>query len=240
MEMTRQALEDYTNKLLLEIHKDFGIPLEELTNRYIKETCLPCTPTVGPSKTKREVKPKPDANMCQYLTAKGQPCKFTSKEGENMCGIHLRKNGNTTTAPTKNDTPCKGLTAKGGPCKFKALTNCEYCGTHQKKINGAAPRNPSAPKDLKDRLALLTEEPEEPEAELEDLLDPEDVDELRERLRDPLINKAIKNRLEEEQDEEIDEEDNWEEQMCETPNSRQKLNELLSNESILTADTDED
>jgi len=118
MDLTRQALEDYTNKLLLEIHKDFGIPLEELTNRYIKETpamCLPCTPTVGPSKTKREVKPKPDANMCQYLTAKGQPCKFTAKEGETMCGIHLRKSGNTTTAPTKRDNPCKGLTTKGGP-----------------------------------------------------------------------------------------------------------------------------
>lgn len=241
--LTRQALENYTNKLLLEIHKDFGIPLEELTQRYLKET--PCLTPEAPqvpqpkSKIKREVKPKPDANMCQFVTAKGQACKFCAKENQTMCGIHLRKSGNPSSAPTKSDTPCKGLTAKGGPCKFKALPNCDYCGTHQTKLNKTAETPKETPKplmDLKSRLALLTEEeePEEPQrptCELEDLLDPEDADELRQRLKEPNINSKIKSILEVEEDEE---ETNWEEQMCDSPTSRQRLNELLS------ADTDDD
>lgn len=235
LNLTRQALENYTQGLLLEIHKDFGIPLEELTQRYLKETPdLPMeNQEVNKTKNKREVKPKPDANMCQFVTAKGQACKFCAKENQNMCGIHLRKSGNPSSAPTKTVTPCKGLTAKGGPCKFKALPNCDYCGTHQTKLNKTAETPKETPKplvDLKSRLALLTEEPEEPTCELEELLDPEDADEIRQRLKDPNINSKIKNILEVEEDEEA----NWEEQMCGSPTSRQRLNELLS------ADTDDD
>ncbi len=177
----RASLQGYRDGLLTDISKTYNIPLTDLQARYGGEEVT--LPTSEPQKKKREVKEKPNAVMCKGLTAKGGPCKFVACQGNEYCGIHLRKMGavQTSSQPqsqTSNKVQCKGVTAKGEPCKFLADPDTCLCGTHLRK-SGTSPtppakgKKPAAPPaapsaasapvpDLQARLAaLLAEEDEE-------------------------------------------------------------------------------
>ena len=235
MSQIRQSLNGYRDNLLKDIANTYNIPITDLQERYgNKDVTLP---TAEPQKKKREVKEKPNAVMCKGLTAKGGACKFVACQGHEYCGIHLRKMGESSgTVTTSNKVQCKGKTAKGEPCKFLADPETCLCGTHLRK-SGASPTAPTkgvqettatapapapatAPAtagpvpDLQARLAALLseedEEEEEPTISLEELIIP-NKEEIMEKLRE----------------EDSDVEEDAIDQMCETPPSRQKLNELL-------------
>jgi hypothetical protein len=184
------STETYLKAILEEVCDTYELPKEEVLKKYLSGDHEVILPTPNRSQ-KREVVPKPDANMCKGLTAKGGPCKFVAQPGCELCGIHLRKSGQSSSKAVEEKVLCKGLTAKGGPCKFVAKAGCEYCGTHLKKMGETSETNSTpTPKPKTEK-----EKEKEPEKEKEK---EEKVMSLQDRL-----NKIMAGEDEEEEEEEI-------------------------------------
>ena len=179
----RLSTESYLKVILEEVCDTYELPKDEVLKKYLSGDHDVVLPTPNRSQ-KREVVPKPDAKMCKGLTAKGGPCKFVAQEGCDLCGIYLRKSGQSSSKVDEEKVLCKGLTAKGGPCKFVAKAGCEYCGTHLKKMG-----EPTQPEKEKKKE-------KEPEKEKEKEKE-EKVMSLQERL-----NKIMADEDEEEEEEE--------------------------------------
>lgn len=248
------STETYLKAVLEEVCETYELPKEEVLKKYLSGDHEVILPTPNRSQ-KREVVPKPDANMCKGLTAKGGPCKFVAQAGCELCGIHLRKSGQSSSKADEEKVLCKGLTAKGGPCKFVAKAGCEYCGTHLKKMGETSETTPKPKTEkkkekepekekekeekvmsLQDRLNKImaeeeeeigdiSEEEEEEEEEIGDIL-PGPDEALISELVGKKTSKKIKEILTEEEDSDMDEEE-YIKQMSDTPKSKEKLNDIL-------------
>lgn len=221
------SAETYLKAVLEEVCDTYELPKEEVLKKYLSGDHEVILPTPNRSQ-KREVVPKPDANMCKGLTAKGGPCKFVAQPGCDLCGIHLRKSGQSSSKADEEKVLCKGLTAKGGPCKFVAKAGCEYCGTHLKKMGETSETNstptptpkpktekkkekePEKEKEkeekvmsLQDRLnKIMAEEDEEEEEEVGDISEYVHPNDLEEEEKKENFEEQLKNILEEEDEEE--------------------------------------
>lgn len=212
------SAETYLKVILEEVCDSYELPKEEVLNKYLSGDHEVILPT--PNRSKREVVPKPDAKMCKGLTAKGGPCKFVAQPGCDLCGIHLRKSGQSSSKVDEEKVLCKGLTAKGGPCKFVAKSGCEYCGTHLKKMGETSEvkcvpiTKPKPEKEkekekeekvmsLQERLnKIMSEEEEEEEEEVGDISEYVHPSDLEDYEKKENFEKELKNLLEEEEEEE--------------------------------------
>ena len=209
MNEIRLSTESYLKVILEEVCDSYELPKDEVLKKYLSGDHEVILPT--PNRSKREVIPKPDARMCKGLTAKGGPCKFVAQEGCDLCGIHLRKSGQSSSKVDEERVLCKGLTAKGGPCKFVAKPGCEYCGTHSKKMVPIKSENKK--EKGKEPEKEKGKEPEKSEkiVSLQERLNKIMADEEEEVVPEKNIEEKLKNILDEEEGEGEGEEEEEEE-----------------------------
>lgn len=102
-----EQMNNYTGSLLQKISEDYNLPFDELKERYMGEVnFVPIQVKVsGDKREKKAMRDVPTEKRCIGLTGKGQPCKFQSCEGSNMCKIHIRKTGGVVPEVTPVQEP---------------------------------------------------------------------------------------------------------------------------------------
>ena len=211
-------------QMLIQIQVDHSLNVD-LVTKYLGGTVgtiAPPPPPVGPVKKKREVKPKEGAIRCSGKTAKGEPCKFSVKEG-GLCGIHLRQQTKPVGGVPKVKVVRKVPEVPKHTHELTEESNeCELCSTQG---NVMVPELTKADfeavsednRSLKERLAAIlanSDEDTEDEAEPE----PEAIkesDDIRSKLTALIA-----------EEDDVEEEDVDLEQ-CETPPSKAKLAGLM-------------
>lgn len=239
--MSYSYLNCYAVQQLLEaIRVDHGLPVDFAT-KYLGGTTsgVPPPPPSGhaPGKKKREVKPKEGAVRCTGKTAKGEPCKFSVKEG-GLCGIHLRQQNKPEGATPKPKVVRK---VPEVPKHTHALTEeSEECGLCSTQGNVMVPELTKADfeavsennQTLQERLAAILANSDE-DTEDEGEVEPEEVKESED------IRSKLRALVAEEDDVEESEVDL---DQCETPPSKAHLAGLMQkltvdDEPVMDMDT---
>lgn len=137
----------------------FGRNKKKAKNAPSKKDTAPSTNEVPAASTTatRTASEKELQPQCGALTASGDQCKRSAREGSKYCGLHKgyspptaqtaakakdtkpATKGAKDTKPTSrakstgggNGAACAAVTAAGTPCKATARPNSKYCGRHK-------------------------------------------------------------------------------------------------------------
>ena len=151
MEFFNSAIKNYSTNILTLIAADYGLPLEEVLEKY---------KDFSPQKIKKPTEPKEDRPMCPVLTDKSAPCKNKCMPGGTACRMH------STVLPGGIPKPPKVPKVSKVPKKVVPLHNhkplveptepCALCETHGDAFDPNLARQTfAAAVDLKDRLRMI-------------------------------------------------------------------------------------
>ncbi len=152
MEFFNTAIKNYSTNILTLIAADYGLPLDELLEKY---------KDFSPKKPKKvTAEPKEDRPMCPVLTDKNAPCKNKCMPGGEACRMHSAVLPGGIPKPPKTPkvpkVPKKVIPIHNHKPLVEPTEPCTLCETHGDAFDPNLARQTfAAAVDLKDRLRMI-------------------------------------------------------------------------------------